>query len=281
MPTRRRSGLNGFLRTATSFAAALIALLLAAGCAAQPQMPRPASAAPFGHNVTLIYVPGIGGFGHEDRGFVRGLRAGGYLGNAEVVDWTGQLGPIAALWAHVRQQVEAHRIAQRIGTIRSKFPQAPIVLVGHSAGAGVAVEALEDLPPGVSVDELVLLAPALSRTYDMTASLRHVRGCADVFDSDRDTLVLAFGTLIFGTADGVHGEAAGHGGFVRPPGAGHDVYSRLHAHAYSRDRQRAGDDGGHEGILTSGVAAAVIAPLLPGHELHPEPLAQTDARESP
>ena len=281
MPTRRHAGLNGSLRTAPLVGAALIALLVAAGCAAQPQTPRPPSVAPFGRNVTLIYVPGIGGFGHEDRGFVRGLRAGGYVGNAEVVDWTGQLGPIAALWAHVRQQAEAHRIAQRIGKIRLESPQAPIVLVGHSAGAGVAVGALEDLPPGVSVDELVLLAPALSRTYDLTAALRHVRRCADVFNSDRDTLVLAFGTVLFGTADGVHGEAAGHGGFVRPPGAGHDVYSKLHAHAYSRDRQRAGDDGGHEGILTSGVASAVIAPLLPGHEMNQEPVAQTDARELP
>jgi pimeloyl-ACP methyl ester carboxylesterase len=191
------------------------------------------------------------------------------VGNAEVVDWTGQLGPISALRAHVRQQAEARRIAERIGKVRSESPQAPIVLVGHSAGAGVAVGALEDLPPGVSVDELVLLAPALSRTYDLTAALRHVRGYANVFDSNRDTLVLAFGTLLFGTADGVHGEAAGHGGFIRPPGAGHEIYSKLHAHAYSSERQRAGDDGGHEGILTSGVAAAMIAPLLPGHELHP------------
>jgi pimeloyl-ACP methyl ester carboxylesterase len=281
VPIGRHTGLNGSLPTAPSVTAALIALLLAAGCVARPQMPRPASAAPFGRNVSLIYVSGIGGFGDKDSGFVRGLRAGGYVGNAEVVDWTGQLGPIAALWAHVRQQAEAHRIAQRIGKIRSESPQAPIVLVGHSAGTAVAVGALEDLPPGVSVDELVLLAPALSRTYDLTAALRHVRGCADVFNSDRDTLVLAFGTLLFGTADGVHGEAAGHGGFVRPPGAGHDAYSRLHAHVYSRDRRRAGDDGGHEGILTSGVAAAVIAPLLPGHKLHQEPVAQSDARELP
>ena len=234
-------------------------------------MPPPAPVASFGPNVTLIYVPGIGGFGREDRGFIRGLKAGGYVGNTEVADWTGQLGPIAALWAHVRQQAQARRIAQRIGRIRSESARAPIVLVGHSAGARVAVGVLEDLPPGVSVDELVLLAPALSRKYDLTAALQHVRGRADVFNSNRDTLVLAFGTLLFCTADGVHAEAAGHGGFVQPPGASNDVYSKLHAHPYSPDRQRAGDDGGHEGILTSGVAAAVIAPLLPGHELQQEP----------
>jgi pimeloyl-ACP methyl ester carboxylesterase len=281
VPTRRHTSLNGSLRTAPSVGAVLTALLLLAGCAAQPEMLRPVSLAPFGPNVILIYVPGIGGFGRQDRGFISGLKAGGYVGNTEVADWTGQLGPIAALWAHVRQQAQARRIAQRIGKIRSESPRAPIVLVGHSAGAGVAVGALKDLPPGVSVDELVLLAPALSRTYDLTTALRHVRGCADVFNSNRDTLVLAFGTLLFGTADGVHGEAAGHGGFVRPSGADFDVYSKLHAHAYSLDRQRAGDDGGHEGILTSGVAAAVIAPLLPGHDWHQEPIAQINDRGLP
>jgi pimeloyl-ACP methyl ester carboxylesterase len=277
VPGHRHTGLSGSERTALSLGATLIALLLVAGCAAPTQMVRPASFVPFGRNVSLIYISGIGGLGNADHAFVRGLRAGGYVGNAEMVDWTGQLGPIAALWAHVRQHAEAHRIAK----IRLESPQAPIVLVGHSAGAGVAVGVLEDLPPGVSVDELVLLAPALSRTYDLTSALRHVRGCADVFNSNRDTLVLGFGTLLFGTADGVHSEAAGHGGFVRPPGADLDVYSKLHSHAYSLDRQRAGDDGGHEGILTSGAAATVIAPLLPGHELRQEPVARTDPLELP
>jgi hypothetical protein len=155
------------------------------------------------------------------------------------------------------------------------------VLDGHSAGAGLVVMALEDLPPDLQVDGVVLMAPALSRTYDLTRALRHVRGRADVFFSDRDTLVLALGTFLLGTVDGVHGEAAGNGGFVKPPRASREAYAKLIVHPYSVDRKLRGDDGGHEGMLGPVVAAALIAPLLPGHELRQSQVAQTDAHELP
>ena len=248
--------------------------LFAAGCAAPPKMPMPSDVAPFGRNVTVIYVPGIGGYGHDDHGWVNGLRAGGYSGKTEIWDWTGKLGPISALWAHARQRIEARRIANRVQKLRSESPAGPLVLVGHSAGAGL-------LPPDLQVDGVVLLAPALSRTYDLTPALRHVRGRADVFYSERDTLVLALGTFLLGTVDGVHGEAAGHGGFAKPPGASDTAYARLAMHPYSDDRRLHGDDGGHEGILASSMAAAEVARLLPGHVLPQQAVAQTDAHELP
>ena len=261
MPCPRPMYVDPMVRPATTMSVIAIALLVA-GCAAYPTAPVQTNVTPFGRDVTLIYVPGIGGVTNDDRGWLKGLRAGGYEGKAEAWDWTGGLGSVEALWAHGRQRAEARHISDRIRQVRSESQTAPIVLVGHSAGAGVAVNALEDLPPGVRVDELVLLAPALSRGYDLTGALRRVRGRADVFDSDRDTLVLAIGTFLFGTVDGAHAEAAGHGGFVEPPGADPRAYGKLHTHPYSRDRQRAGDDGGHEGVLAPRVAAAMIAPLL-------------------
>jgi hypothetical protein len=253
--------------------------LLGAGCAAPANAPVHSNASPFGRNVTMIYVPGIGGYGHEDRGWVNGLRTGGFTGDAEIWHWTGKLGPISALWAHVRHHAEARRIADRICKLRSDSPEKPVVLVGHSAGAGLVVMALEDLPPHVQVDRVVLLAPALSRTYDLTGALRHVRGRADVFYSERDTLVLAIGTTLFGTVDGVHGEAAGHAGFVKPAGASEAAYARLSEHPYMDERRVHGDDGGHEGILAPDVAAVVITPLLPGYELQQDSVAQTDVHE--
>lgn len=257
-----------------------IALFLG-GCAAHPKIPMPSDVEPFGRNVTLIYVPGIGGYGHDDRSWVNGLKAGGYSGKTEVWDWTGKLEPISALWAHARHRAEARRIAERVRTLRSESPAEPLVLVGHSAGAGLVVMALEDFPPDLQVDDVVLLAPALSRTYDLTRALRHVRGHADVFYNERDTLVLALGTFLLGTVDGVHGEAAGHGGFVKPSRASDGAYAKLAVHPYSDARRLYGDDGGHVGVPSAGVAAAVVAPLLPGHELHQDPVAQTDAHESP
>ena len=271
------TGLIGSLRSVPSVAAALMTLILVAGCAAPPQMPRLPSAPAFGRHVNLIYVPGIGGFGHEDQMWLDGLRAGGYSGKTEVWNWTGRLGPISALWAHTRQRAQARLIADRLRRLRSESPTEQLVLVGHSAGTGLVVMALEDLPPDSQVDEVLLLAPALSRNYDLTPALRHVFGHMDVFCSERDTLVLAVGTFLFGTVDGIHSEAAGHGGFVMPRGASCAAYTKLVAHPFSKDRWLFGDDGGHEGILAPGVAATMAAPLLPGHETHQEAFAQTDA----
>ena len=50
---------------------------------------------------------------------------------------------------------------------------------------------MEDVPPDTRVDEIVLVAPAFSRSYDLTPALRRVRSRADVL---RDTLVLELGT---------------------------------------------------------------------------------------
>ena len=145
----------------------------------------------------------------------------------------------------------------------------------------MAVGALEDLQADVRVDELVLLAPALSRTYDLSSALRHVRGRAHVFYSERDTLVLGIGTSLFGTVDGVHGESAGHGGFVKPPRASRQAYARLVVHPYSEERRLAGDDGGHEGVLTPGVAESLVDPLLPGYPSPVAAIARADAGDSP
>ena len=263
-------------------AVTLVAMgLILAGCGAKPRLPMLSNVAPFGRNVTMIYVPGIGGFGRDDRMWLNGLKVGGYSGKTEVWNWTGRLRPISALWAHARQRAQARLIADRVRKLRSESPATELVLVGHSAGTGLVIMALEDLPTDAQVDEVVLLAPALSRSYDLTRALRHVRGHADVFCSERDTLVLAVGTFLFGTVDGIHGEAAGHGGFVKPRRASNGAYAKLAVHPFSNDRWLYGDDGGHAGILAPGVAAAIVAPLLPGHELHQEALALTDAHDLP
>ena len=272
---------RGWAQQLTASAIVIAAALLVMGCAAHSHAPMPADVPPFGQNVSLVYVPGIGGYGHEDHGWIDGLKAGGYAGKTEVWDWTGKLGPVSALWAHARQRSQARRIADRIREIHSQSPAAPLVLVGHSAGAGLVVMAMEDLPSDLHVDEVVLLAPALSRTYDLTRALRHVDGHADVFYSQRDTLVLAVGTFLLGTVDGIHAEAAGHGGFVKPSGRGDATYAKLTNHPYSDDRRLRGDDGGHAGILSPAVATAVIAPLLPGHEPRQGAIAQADAHDLP
>lgn len=253
---------NNVPRPFVSLAIGVFTLLLT-GCATTVPNRAIGPVASFDRDATLIYIPGVGGDGPADKNWARGLRSGGFAGSIETHDWTGNLGPISALWDHSRQRSQGWQIARHVCRLRAESPSSPIVLAAHSGGAGVAVRALEDLPPNAQVDGLVLLAPALSRTYDLTRALRHVRGRVDVFCSDRDTLVLAIGTTLFGTVDGVHGEAAGHGGFLRPAGAPADEYAKLHTHYFSRARQDLGDDGGHYGTQSSAMAALLVAPLLP------------------
>ena len=71
---------------------------------------------------------------------------------------------------------------------------------GSRAGLGVMVKALEELDEE-SVERVVLLAPALSPGYDLTPSLRAVRGDVVVFWSPYDVIILGAGTRLFGTID--------------------------------------------------------------------------------
>lgn len=275
MPTER-GGIAVRVGPLASAAVGLITLLLV-GCAGPIAIQPLGTAVHFGSDATLVFIPGIGGRGSSDAAWMRGLRAGGYDGKIEVIDWTGPIDPIAALWDHNLHHRQARHIADRVRRLRARAPGAPIILVGHSAGAGLVVLALEDLPKGTQVDAVMLLAPALSRTYDLTAALRHVHGRADVFTSDRDTLVLGIGTSIFGTVDGAHGDAAGHTGFLKPRWASSEQYAKLHTHPFSTARELLGDDGGHFGVLSSSVAAVLVAPLLPRPQVAPASAAETSA----
>ena len=247
-------------------------VLSVAGCTATEVTRRIPSAPAFGHDATLLYVPGIGGLGTSDAECARGIRSGGYDGKIQTYNWSANRGLLAALWDHAGQRAVARRIAEQICEVRKTLPASPIVLVAHSAGAGIVVQALEDLPAGQQLDGIVLLAPALSREHDLTPALRHVRGRADVFCSDRDTMALAIGTSLFGNVDGVPGEAAGHAGFIRPASASTAEYLKLHTHGVSPERRFLGDDGGHNGSLRFGVAAVIIAPLLAGSSTTPPPV---------
>ena len=67
-----------------------------------------------------------------------------------------------------------------------------------------------------AVERVVLLAPALSPGYDLTAALRAVRREIVVFWSPLDLIVLGAGTRLFGTIDRVKTIGAGLVGFRVP-----------------------------------------------------------------
>ena len=108
------------------------------------------------------------------------------------------------------RDLKAGRLADLVRRFRAGQPADPVFLVAKSGGCGVVVKALERLDEG-SVLRAILLAPALSPDYDLTAALRAVAGEMVVFWSPLDVVVLGAGTRIFGTADRVRTFSAGHG----------------------------------------------------------------------
>ena len=113
------------------------------------------------------------------------------------------------------------------------------------------------------VDEIVMLAPALSPGYDLSAALRRVRGRVWVFWSPGDP-ALGQMTRMFGTIDRVQSEAAGRVGFRRPAGADAAQYAKVMSVPYDPAWQRDDNFGDHVGPMSAGFARGMIAPLLEG-----------------
>ena len=143
---------------------------------------RPASMPAVDFSQTwLLHLPGIGGARSIDRHMTAGLKDGGWEGPISIYDWTANDPGINALLSYERNKKQAQKVEEMIADKLAKDPDLKITLTSHSGGTGIAVWALEDLPEGVQVQTLVLLASALSPDYDLSKALRHVRGKAYVF----------------------------------------------------------------------------------------------------
>jgi pimeloyl-ACP methyl ester carboxylesterase len=158
------------------------------------------------------------------------------------------------------------RAAGAIHQFRAEHPDEPVFVVAKSGGAGVAVWALERLEPE-SVERAVLLAPALSPRYDLTAALRAVRREMVVFWSPLDVVILGAGTRLFGTMDGVRGGGAGLVGFAVPGPAEPDSerrrqYAKLRQVPWRPRMAGLGHLGGHFGTDHPRFLRECIVPLL-------------------
>jgi hypothetical protein len=224
----------------------------------------------------ILHLPGIGGELWPDRQFVRGLRQAAFDGPIEIHDWTGEDRGLKALLNKPRHGRQAALLAKRIRELRSKHPLARLVVTAHSGGTGVAVWALEQLPPDVRIDSLVLLSSALSPQYDLSAALAHVAGRCYTFHSAYDAAVLGAGTRVFGTIDGVKEDAAGKVGFTAPPSADADQYRKLVQFEYSAEWMKYDNIGDHIGSMSAPFTEHVLAPLIDRDEKPPTKPAATE-----
>lgn len=161
---------------------------------------------------------------------------------------------------------DAERLAQEIRRYRSDRPGSPVFVVAQSAGAGIAVQALEQLDVD-TVERVILLAPALSPAYDLSRALRAVRHEMVVFWSPVDVIILGVGTRLFGTIDRVRSIGAGLVGF-RIPASDQPIddrtrqYGKLRQVRWSPAMMTLGHFGGHFGADGPRFLRKYVVPLL-------------------
>lgn len=147
-----------------------------------------------------FYLDGAGNMGFGKETVPLGLEDGGYDGQVEHFIWTTYLGPVLDQMYYAHNRRQGRRLAKKIERYLDRHPGADVNIIGLSAGSGVAVFALENLPPDCSVDNLVMLSSSLSSNYDLTRALRRVRGSVYCFWSPNDPVLRSFMPVV-GTVD--------------------------------------------------------------------------------
>jgi len=281
---------------AAALSVALLCLL--GGCtvarpASRPALDRdtPASLAPWDspnlvfperldQGYTLV-LPGVGGDSTLDHGIVLGLKDANVRSAVELHNWTtGSRQPIDDLRSLEHNRAEAQKIAAKILLYQERYPGRPIHLVGYSGGGGVAVLALEALPPDRKVTSAILLAPTLAFDYDLQRALSRTEQGIRNFYSPLDAPILGLLTLALGTTEGRHTLAAGAVGFQAPQSldaAQRQAYqARLPQQGYQIDMLWDGHGGGHFGWCNRTFVARHVAPLV---DRNPAPSPQVAARD--
>jgi hypothetical protein len=218
----------------------------------------------------VYYLDGAGGGGitNWSGGVRRGLRAAGYDGAGEMFSWQTGLGVLPDQEASNKyKRGKAAKLAQKMVKYHRQYPKAPMNLMGLSAGTVIAVFTLEELPPDIMVENVILLSGSLSAPYDLTQALRHVRGKVYVSTSHRDP-VLGGLLPLAGTADRGSGTNATIGveGPRLPRGASSETRSlyasKLVVVPWKQEFARYGNHGGHTDTVAGPFVERYVAPLI-------------------
>lgn len=252
------------VRVCIAFAAG-VGTLLSTGCAA--------SSSTMTGGPTVVFLDGSGWAGSE-RGVREGLRAAGFQGNVEIFAWTTGLGSVPDHFLVQHKRRKAVRLAERIRQRRARFPNDDLHLMGLSAGTAVIVFALEELPPDVSVNNVVLFAPSIVGDYDLSNAMTHVSGFLYATSSPHDGILIGLRV----NADGGSGQPAGLYGLRVPSRVKRfDTYARVVNLPWRPPYADLGWSGSHTGATGSRFVQKVIAPRVLSNGPRPlnRPLAPT------
>jgi len=184
--------------------------LVAAGC--RTVQPLPPDATRVGK---VLLLPGVGNLRCELAGMSEMLTTA-YPGlSVEVRIWGTPRQDHQNLRDHENHWRVAGDIAAELTAYAREHPDHTIDVVGYSGGGAMALFTVAALPEGVSIDRLVLIAPAISRPFPIESEVMpKVKDFAVLYSSVLDRPV-SFGTLLFGTMDRRRQFSAGWCGFWR------------------------------------------------------------------
>lgn len=238
-------GIRGIGCSKPVLALCLLVLLVLAGC----QQPFTTH----GGGLT-VFLDGAGHWGNGGDDVKRGLHAAGYTGSFREFVWTTTYSPLLDQWNTGAARRRARQLARQLVRFRRRHPDEPINLIAHSAGTGVAVWAVEQLPEDMTVSNLILLGSSLSHDYDVSAVLRKMTGRLYVYYSPHDTVLQK--VRVIGTIDGRRGvDSIGLVGLTPPTGQAERVVNV----AWSRQWLRLGWAGAHTDCTNPQFARAAIA----------------------
>jgi hypothetical protein len=218
----------------------------------------------------VYYVDGAGGGGvlvNWGRGVHQGIRAACPRTDYREFRWQTGLGAVADQQAsNSYKRHTARRLAQDVVAYRHNHPTASVDFIALSAGTAIAAYALEELPDGCSVDNVIFLASSLSADYDFIPALEHVRNHVYVYTSTKDGVLNTLVPLT-GTADrrfcgkDIVGLCGVHHPYQLTTEQARQ-YDRIVHVPWTPAFGAVGNHGGHLGTVTSGFVCEYIAPAI-------------------
>lgn len=226
-----------------------------AGCASD--RPHASRELDFGKT---YYIDGAGNWGFGITTVGKGLKEAGYLGSVEAYIWTTSFNPaidqVNRPAAHLRAAVLSDKIRKYLQT----YPDNDVNIIALSAGTGVAVWAIEALPAGMRINNLVLLGSSLSSTYNMSKAFQHIKGRVYVYYSPTDP-ILSGPVRLLGTIDGSYDDSAGLVG-LRGVGLAGAAVLRIVNIPWRDEYAEYGWAGGHTDSTSEPFIRQFVAPNL-------------------
>jgi pimeloyl-ACP methyl ester carboxylesterase len=244
---------------------ALTSMTILVGCASIPADIQARSQRGY-----VYYLDGAGGgsaLSNWSSGIREGLRNAGYPGWGEMFPWETGLGvAFDQVASDEYKRGKATELAHKIMRFRQDHPDAPITLIGFSAGSAVAVYTLESLPTSLIVENIVLLSGSLSADYDLTQALARVRQRMYIFTSDHDVILTVL-VPISGPADRRAGAQSviGVSGAIMPANPSPETesqYAKVIEVRWNPSFRSFANRGGHTDAVNEMFVRAFVAPLV-------------------